>query len=140
MKFLSFSFIFCSLLALGLSSCTGPSKKSASVTPSSRSPSSIDVNSNCGDLILPLIDEYRTLKPHRWELEELVRRDLIDEDQFMEYRQSEEWQRFIARENQSDEEKEMGFTVLSMLKKRFPRVDDGRLRDRYRVLMSFCGD
>lgn len=98
------------------------------------------MNSSCGDLILPLIDEYRTLDPKRWELGELVRRELIDEEQYFSYRESEEWQRFIARENQSDEEKEMGFTVLSMLKKRFPKVDDGRLKDRYRVLMAFCGD
>lgn len=129
------------LILLWTSSCGHLSKNSGDLTQKgSRGPSSIDVNSSCGDLILPIIDEYRTLKPERWELSELVRRDLVDEEQYYAFRENEDWQRFIARENQSDEEKEMGFTVLSMLKKRFPKVDDGRLKDRYRVLMAFCGD
>ncbi len=89
--------------------------------------------------MLPLADEYQSLRKGEWEVSELARKDLLDEEQWQAMREDEAWQKFISRDNQSDEEKEMGFVVLSLLRKRFPNVDEKRLKDRYRVLMAFCG-
>lgn len=89
--------------------------------------------------MLPIVDEFQSLRPSEWEVSELAGKGLLDEDQHLAMRQDEGWQKFISRENQSDEEKEMGFVVLSMLRKRFSGVDDARLKDRYKVLMAFCG-
>lgn len=124
----------------GLSACSHSPSILPGTPSNTRGPSSLDLNSSCAELILPIVDEYRTLRPERWQASELARQDYLDEEQLESFKASEEWQRFISREGQSDEEREMGFIVLSMLKKRYPRVDDGRLKDRYRVLMAFCGD
>lgn len=108
-------------------------------TKSKRAPSSVVEGDSCFDLMLPIVDEFQSLRASEWEVTELAQKGLIDEDQYLAMRQDEGWQKFISRENQSDEEKEMGFVVLSLLRKRFNGVDEARLKDRYKVLMAFCG-
>lgn len=128
-KFLFFQFVFASLV-LGLASCQSGVQ---------RAPSSVVEGDSCFDLMLPIVDEFQSLRPSEWEVSDLANKGLLDEDQHLAMRESDEWQKFISRENQSDEEREMGFVVLSLLRKRFSGVDDARLKDRYKVLMAFCG-
>lgn len=126
--FLSFAVLLG--LLLGIIGCAGENK---------RAPSSVSETDSCFDLMLPLVDEHQTLRKGDWDVADLAHRELLDEDQWLAMKGDESWQKFISRENQSDEEREMAFVVLSMLKKRYPKAGEGRLRDRYRVLMVFCG-
>jgi len=71
--------------------------------------------------------------------EKLVERELILFEDWQNLRNSEYWQRVTSRSAQSDEEREMAFLILSLLKKRHPRVDELGLKDRFEVLMAFCG-
>ncbi len=93
----------------------------------------------CADLVLPLVDEAVVLRTENWQVEELAQKNLIIYEEWDSIRRSESWQAFISREQQTDQEREMGHVILALLKKRFPKVSDDGLRDRYRVLLSWCG-
>lgn len=104
-----------------------------------RLPNSSAEAHGCADLVLPLVDEAVVLRSEDWQVEELAQKDLISYQEWDSFRKSESWQAFISREQQTDQEREMGHVILALLKKRFPKVSDDRLKDRYRVLLAWCG-
>lgn len=107
-----------------------------------RLPSSTEVlegPQGCSELILPLVDEVVSLRPEDWQVDDLVQKNLITYEDWQTVRSSEDWQGFVSRELQTDQEREMGYVILALLKKRFKLVSDSRIKDRYRVLLAWCG-
>lgn len=128
------------ILFLGLSSCSH--QKSILVKgriPATGEGSSVVANDSCKQLIAPLVDESFILARGDWDPEILARQDKLDLETFDTFKGEPEWQRFIARADQSDEERDMAFVILSLMRKRFPDIPEDRLKDRYKVFMAFCG-
>lgn len=109
-----------------------------------RTPSAEDVSpdlkgDSCAELVGPLLDSSFVLKKEDYNPDFLQDKELLELDQYHAYKEDEQWQRFISRADQSEEEREMAYVILSMLRKRFPSISDSRLKDRYKVFMAFCG-
>jgi hypothetical protein len=104
-----------------------------------RQPSSEGVGS-CADLLASNLRLGHSLKPSRWEKKALATSGKIDLDDYDTFLNSDEWTRVIeGGKRKTEQEYQMGLTILSILKKRYPSVSDQNLKERYRVMMHFCG-
>ncbi|MCR9204046.1 MAG: hypothetical protein NXH75_05690 [Halobacteriovoraceae bacterium] len=133
-------FLIFGTLFLGLSACSHHNKfPNSDRVPANEQASSLVANDSCKQLIAPLVDESFVLARGDWDPEGLARQDKLDLDTLDSLKAEPEWQRFIARTDQSDEERDMAFVILSLMRKRFPDIPEDRLKDRYKVFMAFCG-
>lgn len=137
MKFRSSNTIFFFLLAFLLGACSSTSELKRE--PASNPAAEVLKDDSCKQLIGPLLDDSFVLSRSDWEPDMLARQERLELDTFEALRTDPEWQRFISRNEQSDEEREMAFVILSLMRKRFPKISEDRLKDRYKVFMAFCG-
>lgn len=136
---LIFKQIFLFLLILGLASCSSFQSIDGKREPASKGKVSAIAGDSCQELISPLLDDSFVLSKEDWDPDLLFSEERIRIEDFEEMRENPDWQRFISRPEQTDEEREMSYVILSLLKKRFHPIADDRLKDRYRVFMAFCG-
>lgn len=141
MKYLTF--LICPLFLFVSVSCSQLSNNGGSkVEPTDKGPRPASTGlagESCSYLMDSLIERESSLELAQLSPEKLAERDLIIYEDWQNLRNSEHWQRVTSRSAQSDEDREMAFLILSILKKRHPKVDDLGLKDRFEVLMAFCG-
>ena len=132
------------LIYLLLSSCSSPRVKKTDTVLSppievSGLPSS-EAPSGCADLFATSLREGHNLDSAAWERETLQDSGTIDSKDFETFMNSASWQKVIEQGgSKAPEEQLMAFTILSILKKRFPEASEQNLRERFLVLMQFCG-
>ena len=127
-----------------LSSCSLVGHKDSGATSESyeeleRSPSSEIISSACADLLAEGLRLGHGLEDSAWDKAALVARTEIDEADYDFYSNSKSWETFVDQGlEKSQSEKEMGYSILSILKKRFPNASEENLKDRYLVLAQYC--
>ena len=92
----------------------------------------------CKVLMNRLLDDSIPLSKELWEPENLPKQGRINMRDFKHFKENSECQSFISRKNQTDEEREMAFVILSIIKKKYKNLTDEALKDRYLMLKSFC--
>lgn len=105
-----------------------------------RLPSAANLDqSSCFSNLIPILNEGAIYSDDAISAQALGDRGLLDIDHFDEMSSSRYWQDVVAREEMSQRDEELGFIALSIIKKRYPRLSDEGLKDRYEVLKAFCG-
>lgn len=94
---------------------------------------------DCFSSLVPILREGSTYADDSLTPVSLEERGLMELSNFDDFKSSEYWQGVVLREDMDSREEELGYMVLSLLKKKHKDMSNESLKDRYQVLMSFCG-
>ena len=109
---------------------------------SRRVPSSL-LNSNhstsCFSQLVPVLREGSLFSDESITAQSLERRGLLDLMDYDDFRTNAQWKEVVGREGMSERDEDLGYMALSLIKKEHPGISDEGLKDRYEVLLHFCG-
>ncbi len=106
-----------------------------------RHPAALDMDkTGCFSGLIPILREGAIYSDENISAIGLGQRGLLDLNDYDELRSQAYWQEVVAREGMSERDEELGYIALSMIKKKYPRISDEGLKDRYDVLKAFCGN